>query len=149
MAAQPELNLVDMIDCHARHAGSQPAFIMNDETINWSDFSKQVNRVANALIRAGLEKGDKVSFMALNSIKAVTVLFGTMRAGGVVVPLSAMLTPDLICSLLQDSGAKFFFVDQNLSPLQITSVMALKKQLYGRKSALVLKRRAGCLLNHS
>ena len=77
----------------------------------------RVNRVANALINAGLKKGDRVCLLALNSLDAVSVVFGTMRAGGVIAPLSVMLTPELVLSLLKDSGSKFFFVDNALKPV--------------------------------
>ena len=117
MLPNVELNIVDMIDRHARHAGSRPAFVLNGKTVTWSDINSRINRVANALITSGLEKGDRVSLLALNSIDAVAVLFGTMRAGGVIVPLSVMLTPDLVLTLLHDSGSTFLFVDQTLKPV--------------------------------
>ncbi len=112
-----DFNLVDMIDRHARHAGSRPAFVFNGKVSTWSEFNARVNRVANALIKAGLKKGDRVCLLALNSLDAVSVVFGTMRAGGVIAPLSVMLTPELVLNLLKDSGSRYLFVDKALKPV--------------------------------
>lgn len=112
---RPGLNIVDCIDLNAKHRGNHTAFICGNNRITWKEFSDNANSVANALIRAGLKKGDKVSLLSLNSIEAVAVLFGTMLAGGVVVPISLLLTPQLIVSLTKDAGSKFLFVG---APLQ-------------------------------
>jgi long-chain acyl-CoA synthetase len=115
MLKRPGLNVVDCIHLNAKFRGTHTAFVCNDQRVNWKEFNQQTNRVANALIKAGLKKGDKVSLVCLSSIEAAAVLFGTMRAGGVIVPLSLLLTPDQIVSLTKDAGSKFFFV---FSPLE-------------------------------
>jgi long-chain acyl-CoA synthetase len=61
--------------------------------------------------------------LSLNSIDAAGVMFGVMRAGGVIVPLSALLTPPQVAALIEDSGSKFIFCDANLHGL-IAPVLA-------------------------
>ena len=115
MLKRPGLNVVDCIHLNAKFRGTHTAFVCNDKRVNWKEFNQFTNRVANALIKAGLKKGDKVSMLCLSSIEAAAVLFGTMLAGGVVVPLSLLLTSEQIVSLTKDAGAEFFFV---FSPLE-------------------------------
>ena len=117
MFKRPGLNVVDCIHLNAKFLGTHTAFICGENRVNWIEFSKYTNRVANALIRAGLKKGDKVSLLCLSSIEAAAVLFGTMLAGGVIVPLSLLLTPDQIAALTKDAGSRFFFVFSPLEPL--------------------------------
>lgn len=117
MFKRPSLNIVDCIHFNAKFRGNQTAFICGEHRITWKEFNKYTNRIANALIRSGLKKGEKVSLLCLNSIDAIAVLFGTLLAGGVIVPLSLLLTPQMIASLTRDAGSRFFFADSFLKAL--------------------------------
>jgi len=89
----PSLNLVEIIALHAKFRGNRTALICGERKVTWTDFNALVNSIAGALKEKGLMKGDKVALLSLNSIDAAGVMFGVMRAGGVIVPLSALLTP--------------------------------------------------------
>lgn len=128
MLQRPGVSFVPAIHSHAKYRGKQTALICGDQTATWAELNRGVNRVANALITAGLQKGDKVSFLTLNSIDAAAVLFGVMRAGGVVVPISALLTPELIVTLIEDSGSRFIFADAMLQPL-VTPILDKLSQI--------------------
>lgn len=117
MLTRPGLNVVDCIHLNAKFRGSHTAFVCGDQRVDWREFSEQANRVANALLRAGLRKGDKVGLLCLSSIDAAAVMFGSMLAGGVIVPFSLLLTPPQIASLARDAGTKFLFVFSPLEPL--------------------------------
>ncbi len=117
MFKRPSLNIVDCIHLNAKFRGNKTAFVCNEDRITWKEFNAYANRVANALIEAGLKKGEKVTLLCLNSIDAIAVLFGTLLAGGVIVPLSLLLTPQMIASLTRDAGSKFFFADSLLKGL--------------------------------
>ncbi|MBN1615401.1 MAG: AMP-binding protein [Deltaproteobacteria bacterium] len=125
MFKRPSLNIVDCIAFNAKFRGNQTAFVCGEKRITWKEFSKYTNRIANALVRSGLKKGDKVSLLCLNSIDAIAVLFGTMLAGGVIVPLSLLLTPQMIASLTKDAGSGFFFADTFLKALADSALLEL------------------------
>lgn len=110
----PGLNISTFPWFHAKARPKKTAFICGDRQVNWADFEARVSRLHDVLIKNGLKKGDKVGLLALNSIEALEIMYGVLRAGGVLVPLSALLTPDLIAALLKDAGAAFLFV---ISPL--------------------------------
>jgi acyl-CoA synthetase (AMP-forming)/AMP-acid ligase II len=113
----PGLNLGIYPWYHARARGDNTAYIFQGREVSWAEFEKRVTKVCDALIKSGLKKGDKVGLLALNSIETLEVMFGTIRAGGVLVPLSPLLTPNLMVSLLKDAGAKYFFVASPLNDL--------------------------------
>jgi len=119
----PQMNLVESISLHAKFKGNRTALICGERRVNWTDFNALVNAIASTLIREGLKKGDKVALLSLNSIDAVGVMFGVMRAGGVVVPLSALLTPQQLAALIDDSSSEFIFCDAQLQTL-IAPVLA-------------------------
>ena len=126
MIERPGLNISGSIMSHAKFRATRTAFVCGDRRVTWAEFDVRVNKVANALLAAGLQKGDKVSLLALNSIQTLEIMYGTLRAGGVIVPLSALLTPDLIASLVLDSASRFFFVVFPLEPLALPIVEKLE-----------------------
>jgi len=125
MIERPGLNISGGILSHAKFRAKRTAFVCGDRRVTWAEFDSRVSKVANALLGVGLQKGDKVSLLGLNSIETLEIMYGTLRAGAVIVPLSALLTPDLIASLVADSGSKFFFVVFPLESLAIPIVQKL------------------------
>ena len=117
MLERPGMNIGAVIVYHAKFRGGRTAFICGERRVAWAEFAPRVCKVANALIAAGLQKGDKVSLLALNSIQALEIMYGTLLAGGVIVPISALLTPEMIGSLIADSASCFFFVGWPLQTL--------------------------------
>ena len=74
--------------------------------ITWSQFNEKANRVANALIERGVEKGDRVLHLMYNSIEWLVVYFGIIRTGAWVVPLNFRFTSKDIKYCAEISEAK-------------------------------------------
>lgn len=113
----PVFGFDEMLRAHARHRGDAPAFIDGERILNWKEFERRVARVAEALVRAGIRKGERVAMLAANSFWAYEVMFGIARAGAVVTPLSLMLPPGLLAKLLADSEAQFLFAGHGYEQL--------------------------------
>ncbi len=60
--------------------------------ITWKQFDEAANKVANALIKKGVKKGDKVIHLMMNSIDWLIAYFGVVRTGAWVVPLNFRFT---------------------------------------------------------
>ncbi len=89
----PFMTVSDMIRGYSKWFGDKEAWVYRDRRVTWREFNSGVNRVANALIGLGLEKGDKVALLMLDGIETAEVIFGTVKAGCVTVPLSPMTSP--------------------------------------------------------
>ena len=107
----PDVIITDVMTKHAKWRADKPAIVMDNQFLSWSEFNQRVNKVANKLIALGLHKGDKVSVLMTNRIEVPEILFGTIKAGGVVVPLSTMLKGDALAKMVVDSDSIFLFVD--------------------------------------
>ncbi len=62
--------------------------------ITWKAFDEMANRFANALMKRGVEKGDKVIHLMMNSIDWLIAYFGILRTGAWVVPLNFRFTSE-------------------------------------------------------
>jgi acyl-CoA synthetase (AMP-forming)/AMP-acid ligase II len=101
---------------HGQARPKKTAFVFGNRKVTWAEFDARASKVHDSLVKAGMKKGDKVGLLALNCIETLEIMYGVIRAGGVLVPLSALQKPNLIAALLKDAGATFFFV---VSPLEM------------------------------
>jgi fatty-acyl-CoA synthase len=93
------------------------AVVHEDRRYTYRQLGARVNRLASALRRAGLEKGDRVAFICPNIPALLEAHFAVPAAGGVLVALNHRLTARDIARLLEHSGAGFVFVDREFEPL--------------------------------
>ncbi|MBZ0269051.1 AMP-binding protein, partial [bacterium] len=87
-------------------------------TLRYSELDTQVDRFAAALIRFGVEHGDRVAIQLPNLPQAVIAFFGTLRAGAVAVMTNPLYTPREILHQWNDADCKvavttdFLFADR-------------------------------------
>ncbi|HYN25644.1 MAG TPA: AMP-binding protein [Pyrinomonadaceae bacterium] len=106
----PYVAITDAIASLAKWRPDRTALVCEDQRLTWREFNQAIDRVANGLIKGGLRKGDKVSVLMLNSIEMLEIMMGTVKAGGVIVPLSVMLTAESLATMISDSDSRFIFV---------------------------------------
>ncbi|VCU71028.1 Long-chain-fatty-acid--CoA ligase [Pigmentiphaga humi] len=114
LARQAQQPFVDFPSIIARHAGERPdapAFACGGDTLSWSELARQADRVAAACAAMGVAPGGKVALLAAPGLRAVQAFFGTVRAGGCVVPLATSATAATLLGMLGDSDAKVLVAD--------------------------------------
>ncbi|WP_157074930.1 AMP-binding protein, partial [Janibacter limosus] len=86
------------------------AIKLDDAELTYAQLHGLAAKTAGALRAAGLQPGDRVSLI-LPNVPAFPILFyGTLLAGGIVVPMNPLLKGQEIEYFYTDSGAKFSFV---------------------------------------
>ena len=74
------------------------------ERITYGTLDAAANRLARALRRAGLRRGDRVAFILGNEPAVFTVFWAAMRTGLHVVPVNRHLLAEEIRYILDDAG---------------------------------------------
>ena len=86
-----------------------------DQRLSWSDLGSRTLRLAQALIRLGVEPGDRVLFMFHNNPGFVELNYAVQVAGAVPVPLNYRFTAAEVGHQLQNSGARVLVYDGALA----------------------------------
>jgi fatty-acyl-CoA synthase len=73
-----------------------------------------VRRLAVALQKAGIERGDRVAFLAPNVTELLEAHFGVPRAGAVLVAINTRLMPEEVAYILEHSGARILVAHESL-----------------------------------
>ncbi len=93
------MNLGLMLEETARRYPDKTAIILGDRRLSFAEVDEAANKVANALLRAGLRKGDRVVMLVSNIPEFVTTYFGIVRTGAIAVPLDTKSTISELSSL--------------------------------------------------
>ena len=93
----------------AQRFGSKPALIAGGRTLTYRALHELCDRVAGGLYKAGVRPGDRVSLYSPNRWEWVVAYHAALRAGAVVNPINAMLTPEEVAFVLNDCGAAAIF----------------------------------------
>jgi long-chain acyl-CoA synthetase len=104
-------------------------------TLSYEELWDRASRVAGGLRTGGVGRGDRVAVRLLNSADWVLAYFGTLMAGGVVVPVNTRLADTEVAYVLEDSGAAVAFapgdtlpegdplVEENLGPEDLAAIL--------------------------
>src|ERR1700679_1023818 len=93
------------------------AVVCNDVRYTYAQMADLVSRLAGALRQAGIQPGDRVSFLSSNCQRLLEAFCGVLEVGVVLLPLNIRLTPGELGYILNDSGASALFVETQFLPV--------------------------------
>jgi long-chain acyl-CoA synthetase len=99
------MNIGSLFTWHARYRPNHLAVVFQGKRLTHREFNKNINRLANALLSLGIQKGEKVATLLPNSIELMETYWACAKIGAVVVPLSTLLMAKGMANLLQDSDS--------------------------------------------
>ncbi len=107
----PEVSVPELVLAAARERADQVALVdaMSGQSLTYGQFADMVERVAGALARRGIGRGDVVGVFAPNTPAYAVVFHGILRAGATATTVNALYTADELASQLADSKAKLLF----------------------------------------
>ncbi|MGE0384085.1 MAG: AMP-binding protein [Gammaproteobacteria bacterium] len=78
--------LGDILREHRRQFPDRCALVEDDYRATWPELDDRVNRLANALIAAGVEAGDRILWLGQNSFRVYELLGACAKIGAMVCP---------------------------------------------------------------
>lgn len=107
--------VVDIFNNSINSYTERSAFESFGSTLNYRNLGCYTTNIAAWLQSQGLKTGDRVAIMSPNVLAYPAILFGTLIAGGVVVNVNPLYTADELAHQINDSGARFLFVFENVA----------------------------------
>ncbi|MBD2625991.1 acyl--CoA ligase family protein [Trichormus variabilis] len=111
------LTPLTFIERNAKVYRDKIAIIYGQQHFTYSQFAARINCLASALRHAGMETGERVAFFSFNTPQMLEAHFAVPLAGGILVSINTRLASEEVAYILNDSGAKFLFVDTELADL--------------------------------
>jgi long-chain acyl-CoA synthetase len=89
------------------------ATVHGERRRTWGQIAERVARVAGGLAQLGVQGGDRIAILALNSDRYIESFFAIAWVGAVIVPLNTRWAVAENEYALNDSGPKILLVDEN------------------------------------
>jgi fatty-acyl-CoA synthase len=99
------MNIGDWVRKWAAIQPHKTALIFEESSLTYGELSTRANQLANALLKKGTQKGDRVGVLLYNSTEYVEIILALSIIGAILVPLNWRLSGSELEFILEDSGA--------------------------------------------
>ena len=101
-----------LFEAQAQENPDKTALIACDGSYTYSELDAECNRVANALIEKGVQKGDRVAFLLPRTTRQIIAMYAVLKTGAAYIPCDPEYPDDRIRYILENSEAKFILTDK-------------------------------------
>ena len=108
-------SLVELFEKSIREFGDRPAFTNMGKTLRFSELDTLARNFGAWLQSKGMAKGARVAIMMPNCLQYPIAMFGTLRAGCVVVNVNPLYTARELEHQIKDSGAEAIVILENFA----------------------------------
>ena len=102
----PQKTLLDIVNETTSQRPNHPALLFKGSVMTYAQLEQSSNAFANALIKLGVKKTDRVALVLPNTPQLVLTMLGTWKAGGIAVPMNALYTERELESGFLECGAE-------------------------------------------
>ncbi len=105
------LNLGEIVNVNANKYPKKLALKDTRRQLTFEELNERTNKLANGILKNWIKKGDKIAILSNNSIEFMEIYVAAAKGGFIIVPLNFRLHPDDISFIINNSDAKWLFVE--------------------------------------
>ncbi len=106
------LVLNDVLACAASGSPRRLGVTLGDEALTFGELAGRANRMSNALLGAGIGRGDRVAWWSDISLRGVDLYFGLGRLGAAFAPLNPAFSAEEAGAILEYLKPRALVVDR-------------------------------------
>ena len=95
----------------------RPALLFEGRQFSFGQLQERVNRLANALAELGVERGDRVATMQVNTHQNIELYFASALLDAIYVPLNFRAKAEELAQMLKIAGPRVLFIGERYLPL--------------------------------
>jgi amino acid adenylation domain-containing protein len=137
------------LEASAARLPEKVALVCDRQRLSYAELDAMANRLANALIRHGVLRGDRVAVYLYNSVESVVAIFAILKAGGVFVVINHTTKRDKLAYILNNCRATALVLharQASLADEMLADVPSLRFSiLAGHRAAHAAAHRDRCL----
>lgn len=122
MPAIFENSLSTLLRRSARRVPEKTAVVYRHLRQSYRELDETTDRMAAALSRRGVRKGDRIAILSHNHHAFVVVQFALARLGAIMVPINFMLNAEEVAYILGHAGATGMIVEDALLPIAVKAI---------------------------
>ncbi|MBV9607178.1 MAG: long-chain-fatty-acid--CoA ligase [Solirubrobacterales bacterium] len=106
MQVLDQLRVADVVRDHAVGRADVVAVRCGERSLTYAELDDRSNRLAQALLAAGVRAGDRVAHLDRTAPEIIELLFATSKIGAVTVPLNWRLAAAELHTIVADAGCR-------------------------------------------
>ena len=126
----------DMLLRDANKFPEKIAIVSKDFSISYQALNERVNRLANALLKKGLKKRDRIGVLVHSCFQFIEIYFAAAKTGGIFCPYNNHLREREILDIINYSSPRFLFLDEDYGEI----VESIKPHLESVKHYICLQK---------
>ncbi len=119
-------NLKQMLEDTAQRYGGKTAIVSGERRVSYSELDESSNKIANALMKMGVNKGDRVIILLPDTPDSIINYFGVMKCGGVAVRLNPRSKVEEITPFINDCQPRVLITESTILETLIPSLPTFK-----------------------
>lgn len=141
--SQPPATLRELLEQRVKKNPTGQLLLFDDRCLTYADFEREVNRIANAFLRLGVQRGDRIALLLPNCPEFLFAVFAAAEIGALFVPINTAFTGEEAQYVLDHSETSLLLTSQAFLPL----VEQIREKCLHLKQVLLLEKdkEAGCL----
>jgi fatty-acyl-CoA synthase len=129
------LTPVDFLRRARKLYGDKEAVVDGDTRLSYQEFGERIDRWSRALQQLGVDKGDRVAYIAPNTLANLEGYYAVPQIGATIVPCNYRLTADDFAYMIEHSGSKVVCAH----PDQMAAVDSIRDRLPASTHFVVLE----------
>lgn len=109
--------LQDLLTASAERSPGSTALLLGDEVMTYADLAATTDRIARVLIERGVRPGDRVGVLAAKAPWTIAALIGTLKAGGVYVPVDSASPAPRVARIVRSAEPTVLLADATATGL--------------------------------
>ena len=110
------MNLGHIIHKHAQERPDEVAIVYDGRSVTFAGYNAHVNRLISAFDAFGVGAGERVAILSKNNAAYLKVYGACEKGGRIAVPMNWRLAASEAAFLLNDSGARILFFEEEFWP---------------------------------
>ena len=116
-----ELMISDLIEHAAEVHSDREIYTLETDSsehrYTWADCAVRVRKLANALLDAGVKKGDRIATIAWNNYRHVEIYYAVSSIGAIVHTINPRLKPEQIAWMVNHAEDRYVMFDTTFAPI--------------------------------
>ena len=138
------MNVSQLLTKSARTFPENLALVHGPKRLTYAQYNVRANRLANALRRLGIQRGDNVAVLQYNYPETLESIFACFKAGCCAVPINFRLHPKEFAFIIDHSEAKAVILSSEFNE----SIMEIRDRIPNARHLITLSGAQGEILDY-
>lgn len=106
------MNTIDFLNIATAIVPDRTCVVFEGKRLSYAEINERANRLANALLKLGVQKTDRVAILQVNCPQYLESYYATAKTGAIFVPLNFRAKQDELTYMLTNAEASTLFVGE-------------------------------------